>query len=62
MQITETLSEGLKREFKVIVPAASSKPRLNARLEEMKDKVNLKGFRPGKVPVSLLQEAVMASP
>src|SRR5579872_3872549 len=55
MQVTETLVEGLKREFKVIVPAQELDQRLNTRLSELKDEVRIKGFRPGKVPVSHLR-------
>ena len=55
MQVTETLAEGLKREFKVVVPAAELDDRLNTRLATLKDEVRLKGFRPGKVPVNHLR-------
>lgn len=55
MQVTETLSEGLKREFKVVVPAAELDSKVNARLAEMKDRVRIDGFRPGKVPVAHLK-------
>lgn len=55
MQVTETLSEGLKREFKVVVPAAELDQRLSTRLTTLKDEVRIKGFRPGKVPVSHLR-------
>jgi trigger factor len=55
MQVTQTLADGLKREFKVVVPAADLASRANAQLEEMKDKVRINGFRPGKVPVAHLK-------
>jgi trigger factor len=55
MQVTETLSEGLKREFKVVVPAAELDAKVNVRLDEMKDRVRINGFRPGKVPVGHLK-------
>ena len=55
MQVTETLSEGLKREFKVVVPAAELDAKVNARLDEIKDRVRINGFRPGKVPVTHLK-------
>jgi trigger factor len=55
MQVTETLSEGLKREFKVTVPASELDARLNTRLASLKNEVRLKGFRPGKVPVDHLR-------
>ena len=55
MQVTETLSTGLKREFKVVVNAAELDQELNAKLKEMSAKANIKGFRPGKVPVNHLK-------
>jgi len=55
MQVSETLNSGLKREIKVTVPAKDMEARLMARLDEAKDKVRLKGFRPGKVPVQHLR-------
>jgi trigger factor len=56
MQVTETLSEGLKHEFKVNVPASDLDAKAGARLVDLKDKVRLNGFRPGKVPVSHLKK------
>ena len=55
MQVTETLSEGLKREYKVVVPAAELDAKVNARLDELKDRIRINGFRPGKVPVTHLK-------
>jgi trigger factor len=55
MQVTETLSEGLKREFKVVVSAAELDAKVNQRLDELKTRVRIDGFRPGKVPVSHLK-------
>src|SRR5215472_1508182 len=56
MQISETLSQDLHKQFTVTVPASELEGRVNARLEEMKPRVNLKGFRPGKAPVSFLKK------
>ena len=56
MQVTETLSDGLKREFKVVVPLSDLAARLDSKLAEMKDRVQLKGFRPGKVPVTHIKK------
>lgn len=50
MQITETSTEGLKRTLKVVVPATELGSRFTAKLDEVKDRVQLKGFRKGKVP------------
>ncbi|HLN07371.1 MAG TPA: trigger factor [Xanthobacteraceae bacterium] len=55
MQVTETLAEGLKREFRVVVPATDLDAKVNERLVEIKDKVRINGFRPGKVPVAHLK-------
>jgi trigger factor len=55
MQVTETLVDGLKREFKVVVPATELDGRLIERLNSLKDEVRIKGFRPGKVPLSHLK-------
>jgi trigger factor len=55
MQVTETLSSGLKREFKVVVAAQDLDKEVNKRLTEMASKAHLKGFRPGKVPVPHLK-------
>jgi len=55
MQVTETLSQGLKREFKVVLPATELEQRLNEELATLKDRVRLNGFRPGKVPVGHLR-------
>jgi trigger factor len=56
MQITQTISEDLRREFTVTYPASELDKRVTKRLEEMKPRVNLKGFRPGKAPVSFLKK------
>ncbi len=56
MQVTETLAEGLKHEFQVSVPASDIDAKVDARLVDMKDKVRMNGFRPGKVPVSHLKK------
>ena len=50
MQVIETLAEGLKRELKVVIPAKDMEARMNERLSEVKDRVRINGFRPGKVP------------
>jgi len=56
MQITQTVSEDLRRQFTVTYPASELDAKVTKRLEEMKGKVNLKGFRPGKAPVSFLKK------
>ena len=56
MQVNETLSEGLRHEFQVSIPAAEIEAKADARLVDLKDKVKINGFRPGKVPVSHLKK------
>ncbi len=56
MQVTEINNEGLKRAYKVVVPAADIEEKLTARLGEIAKSARLPGFRPGKVPVSLLKK------
>lgn len=55
MQVSETLAEGLKRELKVVIPATDLATRLDEYLNDLKSKVKINGFRPGKVPVSHLK-------
>ncbi len=56
MQVTETLAEGLKHEFQISVPASDLDAKADKRLVDLKDKVRINGFRPGKVPVSHLKK------
>ena len=56
MQVTETLAEGLKHEFQISVSARDLDAKADAKLVDLKDKVRLNGFRPGKVPVSHLKK------
>lgn len=56
MQVTETLNDGLKRKLSLSIPAADLASKLDAKLEELKSQANIKGFRPGKVPMSHLKK------
>jgi trigger factor len=56
MQVTQTHSDGLRREFKIVVPASDLEARLDNRVSEIKDTVRLNGFRPGKVPPAHLKK------
>jgi len=56
MQVTETLAEGLKRELKIEIPAGDLAAKLDAYMDDMKSKAQIKGFRPGKVPVAHLKK------
>ena len=55
MQVTEISAQGLKREYKVVLPAADLASKLDTELAEMKNKVRINGFRPGKVPAAHLK-------
>ena len=55
MQVTETSAAGLKREYRVVVPASDLEARVNERLDDLKGRVQLRGFRPGRVPVAHLK-------
>lgn len=56
MQVTETSAEGLRRQFKIIIPASDIDERVNTRLAEIGRSVRLPGFRPGKVPMPILKK------
>ena len=55
MQVNETLAEGLKRELTVTIPASELDSKLSDRLDQLKSRIQIKGFRPGKVPVTHLR-------
>ena len=55
MQVTETAAAGLKREYRVVVPATDLEAKVKERLDDLKGRVQLRGFRPGKVPVAHLK-------
>jgi trigger factor len=56
MQVTETLNEGLKREYKLILSAQELDDKVTEKLKEAQPEVELKGFRKGKVPLPLLKK------
>lgn len=56
MQITETKSDALSREFKITIPAAEIEQKFEQRLSKLAETVRLPGFRPGKVPLGLLRK------
>ncbi len=56
MQVRETLNEGLKRKLSVTIPAADLVSQLDQKLEELRGRAQLKGFRPGKVPMTHLKK------
>ena len=56
MQLTERRSEGLLRVYDVTVPADELQRKLNAKIEEVRPRVRINGFRPGKVPASHIRK------
>ncbi|MDE2580381.1 MAG: trigger factor [Rhodospirillales bacterium] len=56
MQVTETLAEGLKRAFTVVIPGTEVESRRAARFADLGKTVRLPGFRPGKVPLPVLRQ------
>ena len=56
MQVTETLNEGLKRGYRITVTADELDAKVNAKLEEARPGIQMKGFRKGKVPMALLKK------
>ena len=55
MQVTETATDGLKREYRVVIPKSDLAAKVDEKLDDLKGRVQLKGFRPGKVPVAHLK-------
>ena len=56
MQVTQTRSEGLKREFEIVLPVQDLSSRMQTQLGAMQAKARINGFRPGKVPVAHLKK------
>ena len=56
MQITETLAEGLKHDFRVVVPAEDLHAEIDRKLAEYGAGMRLPGFRPGKAPMKILRQ------
>lgn len=56
MQVTETLNEGLKRGYNIVVTAAELDAKVNEKLVEAQPEIEMKGFRKGKVPMALLKK------
>jgi len=56
MQVTETISEGLKRGYKVVISADDIDARVDAEVLKIQGQIKMPGFRPGKAPLSLLKK------
>ncbi|MCP2678628.1 trigger factor [Maricaulaceae bacterium NA33B04] len=61
MNVVEKSSEGLSRQFEVVVPASELEEKLTAKIDEIRPEVRLKGFRPGKVPAGHIRKMFGAS-
>ena len=61
MAITETLNEGLKRGYKIVVTAAELDATVETKLKEAQPNIEIKGFRKGKVPMAMLRKQHGAS-
>ncbi len=55
MQVTESSADGLKREFRIVVPADELEYKVVSRLDELGRTIRLPGFRPGKIPMQILR-------
>ena len=56
MQITETTNEGLKRAYRITIPASEIDDRIKAEVKRIAPQVRMPGFRPGKVPANLVRK------
>jgi trigger factor len=56
MQVTELAADGLKRQFKIIIPAGDLSAKVDERIAEMAKTASMPGFRPGKVPAGLIKK------
>ena len=56
MQVTEAVANGLKRELQVVIPKGDLDQRFSARVDSLKDTMQIKGFRKGKVPATHIKK------
>lgn len=56
MNITEIATDGLRREFQIVIPAAAIEEKVTLKLEEIRREIRMPGFRPGKVPFNLVNQ------
>lgn len=61
MKATELKSEGLKKEFKIVIPAKDFEKKVDDKINEISKTVKLPGFRPGKAPKAMLKQKYQAS-
>ena len=58
MKITKKASKGLKREFNIIISSKEIEDKINAKLSEIALTAKIPGFRPGKIPTSILKARI----
>jgi len=56
MQVTETLNEGLKRAYDIVIPAGELDTKVNEKIEAARADFQMKGFRKGKAPIALMKK------
>ena len=56
MQVTETQTDGLKRAYKIVISASEIDGKIAGRLQELGSQIKVPGFRPGKVPLTILKQ------
>lgn len=56
MEITENASEGLRREYTIVVPRTDVENRLSSRLKELARTARVPGFRPGRLPAAVARQ------
>ena len=56
MQVTETLNEGLKRGYNIVVTADELAAKVDEKLVEARPEIEMKGFRKGKVPMAMMRK------
>ena len=56
MKVTVDSKKGLKTNLKIFVEKKKIEEKIDERLIELSKTINLKGFRPGKVPVEVLKK------
>jgi trigger factor len=61
MQVTETNNQGLRRDYKVVVPASQLQTEIASELAEMGKSAKIPGFRPGKIPMPVLKQRFLGN-
>ena len=61
MNVTELKAEGLKKEFKVVIPSSDFAKKVDEKIQQISKTVKLPGFRAGKAPMAMLKQKYQAS-